>query len=108
MKWPFVYGTRFRAKWSRCCYGQPSARPGPGFPVDESLFGAFDLTGSAFEWLAGLYDEHRDLRHLVGGAWGQAGPETLKVTGGIGVDGDVCTGETGLRLVARPADGGKR
>ncbi len=109
-KWPFVYGMRHRAKWSRSCYARPSAHPGPvlEFPVDESIFGAFDLTGGAFEWLAGWYDEERELRHLVGGAWGEAGHEVLKVTGGLGVPGDTCTGETGLRLVARRADGGER
>ncbi len=103
--WAYTYGDRFRAKFSRCCFARPNANIGPvlRFPVDESPFGVFDLTGGALEWAEGWYDEPRRQRHALGGGWGQANPDVLTLEGGLGAAEDVSSGETGLRLVRRRA-----
>jgi len=108
-RWSYTYGDRFRAKFSRCCFARPNAHVGPvlRFPIDESPFGVFDLTGGAFEWIEGWYDEPRAQRHMVGGAWGQAHPDVLRIDGGLGALERGSTGETGLRLVRRRAKSGR-
>lgn len=105
-QWTYVYGDRFRAKFSRCCFSRPNAHLGPAlrFPIDESPFGVFDLTGGALEWVEGWYDEPRRYRHALGGAWGQGDPNVLTLGGGIGAPQNSTTGETGLRLARRPAE----
>jgi hypothetical protein len=104
--WTYVYGDRFRAKFSRCCFARPNAHLGPAlrFPIDESPFGVFDLTGGAFEWVEGWYDEPRRYRHALGGAWGQGDPNVLTLEGGMGAPQTSSSGETGLRLARRPLE----
>jgi hypothetical protein len=106
MNWPFTYGSRLRPRWSHCCFSHQNANVGPvmEFPVDESPFGVFDLTGGSFEWLDAWYDEPRALRQLAGGSWAQARADSLRVQGGMGMAHDFSNGETGLRLVVRPAE----
>jgi hypothetical protein len=101
--WRYVYGSRLRPRWSRCCFSRPFAGSGPvlEFPVDESPLGVFDLTGGAYEWLDHWWDARRGLRYVSGGAWGQAGVGQLTIEGGLGVEPHMTSGETGLRLILR-------
>jgi hypothetical protein len=101
----YTYGKTFRPKWARTCFARPVAGPGPvlRFPIDESPLGVFDLGGSAFEWVDAPWGNDGQNQRLAGGAWGRSDPEMLKVEGGIGVSPLVASGETGMRLVMRPA-----
>lgn len=110
INWRYTWGSRFRAKWARTCFARPSANLGRVmmFPTDESPFGAFDLCGSAFEWLDSWYDEPRKMRQLGGGAWGHADAGITGVWGGYGGRADSTSGETGMRLVLHIGAGDAR
>jgi predicted Ser/Thr protein kinase len=99
----FVFGWAFRPKWMKSNYARPRATPESvlRFPVDESVFGAFDLAGSALEWLDDWYREG-DLRRAAGGGWGQADPNSyFRVEGGLGLPPTTAANMVGFRLVAR-------
>jgi formylglycine-generating enzyme required for sulfatase activity len=78
------------------------------FPIDESPLGAYDFCGSAMEWLDDWYDFGRGMRRLGGGGWGQSMGHVLTVAGGLGAPPEATSGETGMRLLARPSGGGGR
>ncbi len=101
----FVFGNVFRPKWMKSCFAKKQAGPEPVFsyPVDESPAGAFDMSGSVYEWCDSWFDEGRGLKRLTGGAWGQAKPEIFRMYGGCGYPHDVATDECGIRLVIRGA-----
>ncbi len=101
----YVFGDHYRPKWMKCCFARPQASPEPvlSYPVDESVHGVFDLSGSAFEWCESWYDEGRGLWRLAGGAWARGAPGELGVWAAIGAPADFTSGETGFRLVIRDA-----
>ena len=106
----FSWGERFSQGFANTCFSQPVARPERVFANvrDESPFGVYDSCGNALEWVSDWYDETRNLRHAIGGSWGQSRLDTLSVEGGIGLMAYSCSGETGFRMVwtpASPADG---
>ena len=76
--------------------------PVMSYPVDESVFGVYDLSGSVFEWLDAWYDKARNLRWLGGGSWGHSDPETFKIEAGTGLRPEQVSGACGMRLVAVP------
>ena len=98
----FVFGNRFRPKWVKGCFSRRRAAPESilRFPRDESVYGAFDMTGSISEWLDGWFDRSRDLRLLVSGSWAHGKPDGFKIQGAIGWTSAVSGDEAGLRLVA--------
>ncbi len=102
---PHVYGNRFRPKWSNTCFSRPLAGMRPPFshPIDESVWGAFDLNGNAFEWCDSEYDAADGLWRVMGGAWGRSPSGYFTAHGGMGLAQDIATGETGVRLVATEA-----
>jgi hypothetical protein len=107
----YVFGNTWWPRWVNCVFSRPSPRPGlepvMSYPVDESPLGAFDMSGSVYEWLDDWYDEKLGARRLGGCAWSQGDPEQFKVCGGLGVSPATADGQTGFRLVARPAGGGR-
>ena len=42
-----AFGNRFRPKWVKSCFARPRATPEPvlRFPIDESVYGVFDMAG---------------------------------------------------------------
>ena len=42
------------------------------FPIDESIFGVFDMSGSMTEWLDAYWYDRR-FRRTVGGSWEHGG-----------------------------------
>ncbi len=71
----FSYGGSFRPKWVSSCFARPTPchEPPFRFPIDESIFGVYDLTGSISEWLATVYNEALGGRHRIGGNWAEGG-----------------------------------
>ncbi|HKE01046.1 MAG TPA: SUMF1/EgtB/PvdO family nonheme iron enzyme, partial [Planctomycetota bacterium] len=98
-----VYGDRFRPKWSNSCFSRPLTNPAVSFrfPIDESVYGAFDMNGNAFEWCDSPYDDTRRLYRAMGGGWGRPTRDLFQLWGGLGLEPERSTGETGLRLVAK-------
>ncbi len=102
----FVYGNRFHPKWANGCFSRAAARIEPvlGYPRDESVYGVFDLSGSAWEWTDAWWDEEKGLRRVSGGSWARAPREFFKVWGGLGFAPDFAGDENGFRLVLRRGD----
>lgn len=100
----FSWGDRFDQRFANTCFTRRLARPAPVRTHwhDESPFGIYDMGGNAVEWVAGWFDESRDLRYVAGGAWGQARIVDLGVLGQRGIGPEKSWGESGFRLVWEP------
>ena len=104
---PFVFGTRFRPRFASSCY----ARETPGledvlsYPIDESAAGVHDLAGSLMEWVKGDYVG--TLGRLCGGSWARAKPEEFQGFASRALRPDTGYGESGFRIVLRPAERGR-
>ena len=85
-------------------FSRPRALPEPvmRYPIDESMFGVYDLTGSVAEWIDDWFDEGRGLKRLGGCSWGFAEPQQFKVWGGNDAPPDGRSDTFGFRLVWRP------
>lgn len=104
----FVYGNRFRPKWASSCFARARPQPEPvmRFPIDESVHGVFDLSGSAAEWSSSLWMPDSGYYRHCGGSWGEGGPEQFGIYGGNGMLPDRVAGIVGFRLVMRPIEDG--
>ncbi len=100
-KWLYPYGSRFRPNWSNCCFSRPRPRPEPilRYPVDESIYGVFDCSGSALEWLDAWWGQEQAQRFAGGGSWAQGGAIAAKPSSGLGMLPDATSMETSFRLV---------
>ncbi len=96
----YPFGNRFHPKWVKSCFSRPRATPEPvlRFVRDESIYGVFDMAGSAYEWLDAWYDKPRGLRRLGGCSWARADREQFRGDGGFGFRPSFRNGETGFRL----------
>lgn len=99
----FVFGNEFRHKWVSSCFARPRPDPEPvmRFPIDESVLGVFDLTGSASEWSQDLYRPGYSYRRYMGGAWGTGDASVFTVYGGNGITPERVGGMIGFRLVLK-------
>ena len=107
--WTFLrlypFGNVFAPKWVSSNWARPRARPEPTlrYPVDESPWGIYGMSGSAMEWLDAWWDKDtKEQRWLAGGAWGYANPAVFLSPGGWGSRPDRTTGTYGFRLVRVP------
>ncbi|CAG1007567.1 eukaryotic-like serine/threonine-protein kinase [Phycisphaerales bacterium] len=102
----FLYGNRFRPKWASSCFARPRPEPEPvlRFPIDESVHGVFDLSGSASEWSCSLWMPDNGYFRHCGGSWGEGGPDQFGIYGGNGMLPDRVAGIVGFRLVMRPQE----
>jgi len=99
----YVFGNEWRPRWAKSCFSRPRALPEPvmRYPIDESAYGVYDLTGSAAEWMDAWWDQPRGLRRLGGSAWAFADPSLFKIWGGDGATPDSRGHTFGFRLVWR-------
>jgi len=99
----YVFGALFMPKWASSNWAKPKARVEPvmSYPVDESLFGVYDMAGSAMEWLDAPYEGDTAQRWLAGGAWGYSNPELFAIPGGWGARPSAVAGTYGFRMVRR-------
>jgi formylglycine-generating enzyme required for sulfatase activity len=82
------------------------ARPTPGiepvmsFPIDETMYGVYDISGSMSEWLDDWWLEDRGLRRHAGGSWADGGPaDMFGIEGGSGKLPDETSCSVGFRLI---------
>jgi formylglycine-generating enzyme required for sulfatase activity len=72
------------------------------YPIDESPFGVFDMSGNAAEWTVDAAVPGPGRRRLAGGSWARAGPEGMFfITGGLYLSKEDVFTECGFRLVWR-------
>lgn len=102
----YPFGNVFRPKWVCSNWSRPKAKIEPvlSYPVDESPFGVFDMSGSVMEWLDAWWGSGEAERWLAGGAWGYSDPVLFKSPGGWGSRPDRTTGTYGFRLAILDGD----
>jgi protein kinase-like protein/sulfatase-modifying factor enzyme 1 len=100
-RWAYPYGSRYRPNWSNGCFSRPRPNPEPvlRYPVDESIFGIFDCSGSALEWLDAWWNKDQTQRFAGGGSWAQGGSTAAKTASGLGMLPNASAMETSFRLV---------
>lgn len=102
----FVFGDTYRQQWIKGCFSRLEPWPEPilSYPVDESLLGVFDLSGSAAEWHGEdhWFSKERVERGVFWGSWGQADPKEFG-KGYVGRAPDTRSETVGFRLMAEPA-----
>lgn len=98
----FVFGYHFRPKWVSSCFARPTPgiEPVMSFPVDESIYGVYDISGSMSEWLDDWWIESRGIRRHAGGSWADGGPSDIfGIEGGGGKQPEQCSSSVGFRLI---------
>ncbi|MHC4953327.1 MAG: protein kinase domain-containing protein [Planctomycetota bacterium] len=105
----YVFGNVWRPRWAKSCFSRPRALPEAvlSYPIDESVFGVYDMTGSAAEWIDDWFDKGRGLKRLGGSSWGFADPQLFKIWGGDGADPNTRSHTYGFRLVWKPPNSKK-
>jgi serine/threonine-protein kinase len=98
-----VFGNRFRHKWVCSVYSKPKADPQPvmSYPIDESCFGVYDMSGSVSEWLNSFWREEKGTYRHAGGSWAHGGSGMFQAYGGNGLPPDNYSDTVGFRLVMR-------
>jgi len=102
----YVFGNVWRPRWMKSCFSRPRALPEPvlRYPIDESVYRIYDLTGSAAEWIDDWFDKGRGLRRLGGSSWGFADPQLFKIWGGDGAKPEKRSHTFGFRLAWNPKE----
>ncbi|MCA8972175.1 MAG: protein kinase [Planctomycetes bacterium] len=93
----YVYGQDFRPTWFKSLYSKPKpcVEPVLSYPIDESVFGIFDLTGSVREWTSTTFGPSRK---AFGGSWQHATDRGFTQPSYSG--SQTALTSTGFRLVA--------
>ena len=96
----YPFGNQFRPRWVSSCFTHKIAQPDRvlSFPIDQSPYGVYDLSGSAMEWVDGWWVENRS-RRGCGGSWGNGDPRIHRIYGGNGQDPKMTSQMMGFRLV---------
>ena len=99
----FTFGNVFHPKWTSSNWSRPKAEVESvmSYPIDESFHGAYDMAGSAMEWLDSPYANNPEQRWLAGGSWGHSDPALFSVPGGWGAVPHSAAGVYGFRMVRR-------
>ncbi len=102
-KW--VYGYRFRPKWQSSCFStpEPHVEDIMSYPIDESLYGPYDMAGSVSEWLDDWWLPGK--RRHAGGSWANGGDgDMFSIWGGNGLPPEATSQMVGFRLVLTIGD----
>jgi formylglycine-generating enzyme required for sulfatase activity len=99
---PYPFGSRFVPRWVKSFFArdQPLLEPVLRFPIDESPYGVFDLTGGVWEWCA---DDVQGAKVVRGGAWNFIFPPFFRAASRAWQGAETADGVFGIRLVARRA-----
>lgn len=102
----YVHGFAFRPKWVKSCFARPRADPEPvlSYPVDQSVSGVFDLSGSVQEWSADPYPAQPGSMRVTGGSWATGEPEHFRLWADSYAAPDHTSTLIGFRLVRDGAD----
>ena len=76
-------------------------RPAGSVEAGKSPFGVYDMSGNAWEWVDGWYDEGKKLRMLKGGSW-LTPSESLRVSARLADGGERKFNDYGFRCVYNP------
>jgi len=100
----YPFGDYFGPHWCSNRFSRPESvlSAGMSYPIDESIYGAFDMAGSAAEWCSGFVDEARGQRPMLGGSWQDGPAELFRVDAVRGADPATSGPHTGFRLVWAP------
>ncbi|MCP5041468.1 MAG: protein kinase [bacterium] len=100
----YAFGNYFSPHWCKSRFAKPTAglEPVQSYEYDVSIYGAFDMAGSAAEWCTGFLDEGRTLRPLCGGSWQDSTAETFRIDAVRGLDANAAGLHTGFRLIWAP------
>jgi len=98
----YPFGNRFVPRWVKGYFAreQMVLEPSLSFPIDESPFGVFDLTGSLWEWCADDWDREGG-KTLRGGAYNFTFPPFFRAASRAAQEPIAADGIYGFRLVAR-------
>ncbi|MBL9149284.1 MAG: protein kinase [Phycisphaerae bacterium] len=101
----WVFGDRWRPKWTSSVFAHPKPTPAPvmSFPVDESVIGAYDLAGSVAEFVDSWWREDVGHRRHAGGSWAFGQSDRFEISAGNGMPASAPSDVTGVRLVVRRA-----
>ncbi|MDP7035995.1 MAG: SUMF1/EgtB/PvdO family nonheme iron enzyme, partial [Planctomycetota bacterium] len=96
----YPFGNQFRPRWASSNFTHKIPQPDRvlSFPIDQSPYGVYDLSGSAMEWVDGWWVENRS-RRGCGGSWENGDPRILRIHGGNGQDPRMTSQMMGFRLL---------
>jgi formylglycine-generating enzyme required for sulfatase activity len=100
---PYAYGAWFSPAWQKGAGARPYvfAEPPQSFPIDESMFGVYDLTGSLAEWCTRSDTPVSNQNQVVfGGSFTAWVVPSLSTT--TGFDADAADATFGFRLASHP------
>ena len=100
----YVFGNYFSPHWCKSRFAKPSPalEPVQSYASDVSMYGVYDLAGSAAEWCADFLDVGKTLRPLCGGSWQDSHEEVFRIDSVRGLDAGAAGLHTGFRLVWAP------
>ncbi|MCP3915599.1 MAG: protein kinase [bacterium] len=100
----YAFGESFSPAWAKSRYSRSltGVEPVLSYPVDESPYGVYDLTGSAAEWALDRAQNGSDERAVMGGAWDRSEPHSFAISATRWLAENERDASTGLRLVLRP------
>ncbi len=107
----FVFGDHYAPAWMKSLYARErespfdefEREPGLRFPVDESVYGIYDLAGSMWEPCAGVSDFGRQGAPARGGAYTFMYEASFHAAARAGLDRTGAQSVLGIRLVAHRA-----
>lgn len=108
----YPFGQRFDPGFGKFLMSRPvrsdtpyDTQPEPvmSFPIDESVYGAFDLAGSQSEWVGGVLSQtnieiHAEYR---GGSWTHNTIDSGRASARAGMSPEQAAGSIGFRLAAK-------
>lgn len=97
----YPFGNYFSPHWCKGRFSKPSPglEPVMSYPTDVSMYGVYDLAGSAAEWCSDFLDKGRTLRPLCGGSWQDNLEESFRIDAVRGLDAGAAGLHTGFRMV---------
>ncbi|MBL8765772.1 MAG: SUMF1/EgtB/PvdO family nonheme iron enzyme, partial [Planctomycetes bacterium] len=108
----YPFGNRFDPAFGKFLMSRPiradtpyDTQPEPvmSFPIDESVYGAFDLAGSQSEWIGGVLSQTNIELHAEyrGGSWTHNTLDTGRASVRSGMSPEQAAGSIGFRLAAK-------
>ena len=97
----YVFGDQFHTKWVNSRFSRQTTGPEPAFsyPLDESIYGAYDLAGNVAEWCYGFVDEARLHHAVAGGSWNAIEATAFQTRSFASRDPAATASTIGFRLV---------